>query len=33
MKEQNRKFFIRIQGKEIEVNEEVFRAYVRPIAA
>lgn len=33
MKEQNRKFVIRIQGKEIEVSEEVFRAYVRPIAA
>ena len=33
MKEQNRKFIIRIQGKEIEVSEEVFRAYVRPIAA
>ena len=27
------KYIIKIKGKEVEVNEEVYRAYVRPIRA
>lgn len=28
-----KKYIIKIKGKEVEVNEEVYRAYVRPIRA
>ena len=28
---ENKEFYVTIQGKKVEVTEEVYRAYVRPI--
>ena len=28
-----KKYIIKIKGKEVEVSEEVYRAYIRPIRA
>ena len=28
---ENKKFYVTIKGKQIEVTEEVYREYVRPI--
>lgn len=33
MENNNQKFVIKVSGKEVEVTEEVYRAYVRPIRA
>ena len=32
MENNNHKFVIKVSGKEVEVTEEVYRAYVRPKA-
>ena len=30
---ENKQFYIRVNGQEVEVTEEVYRAYVRPVSA
>lgn len=33
MENENKRFYLKIRGQEVEVSEEVYRAYTRPIRA
>ncbi len=33
MENKDKRFYLKVQGKEVEVSEEVYRAYIRPIRA
>lgn len=33
MKEENKRFYLKIKGQEVEVSEEVYRAYIQPLRA
>lgn len=33
MEKKGKKYTLKIKGKEVEVNEEIYRAYIRPVQA
>ena len=33
MEKQDKKYTLKVKGKEIEVSEEIYRAYIRPVQA
>lgn len=33
MEEQDKKYTLKVRGKEVEVNEEIYREYIRPVQA
>lgn len=33
MEKKDKKYTLKVKGKEVEVNEEIYRAYIRPVQA
>ena len=33
MEKKDKKYTLKVKGKEIEVSEEIYRAYIRPVQA
>ena len=31
MEKNGKKYTLKVKGKEVEVNEEIYRAYIRPV--